>query len=99
MITVLVLTYLLSFFLRLRYGVWRTLCRSLQTKNDSMYYGERFNAYTHLIGAMLAVAALVLMIIKGMIHIGLPARLLMVFACLCCIWAPTLYHSIPQPKN
>ena len=45
-----------------------------------MYHGERFNAYTHLIGAMLAVAALVLMIIK-------PVRLLMVFACLCCIWA------------
>ena len=30
-----------------------------------MYHGERFNAYTHLIGAMLAVAALVLMIIKA----------------------------------
>ena len=30
-----------------------------------MYHGERFNAYSHLAGSMLAVAALVLMTVKA----------------------------------
>ena len=29
-----------------------------------MYHGERFNAYSHLAGFLLAVAALVLMLVK-----------------------------------
>ena len=30
-----------------------------------MYHGERFNAYSHLAGFLLAVAALVLMLVKA----------------------------------
>ena len=30
-----------------------------------MYHGERFNAYSHLIGALLAIFATVLLVIKA----------------------------------
>ena len=63
-----------------------------------MYHGERFNAYTHLIGAMLAVAALVLMIIKADDSYRL-ASAITYGVCLSLLYlGSTLYHSIPQPK-
>ena len=63
-----------------------------------MYHGERFNAYTHLIGAMLAVAALVLMIIKANDSYQL-ASAITYGVCLSLLYlGSTLYHSIPQPK-
>ncbi len=62
-----------------------------------MYHGERFNAYTHLIGAMLAVAALVLMIIKADDSYRL-ASAITYGVCLSLLYlGSTLYHSIPQP--
>ena len=42
-----------------------------------MYHGERFNAYSHLAGFLLAVAALVLMLVKARNRrtaIGLPVH-------------------------
>ena len=35
-----------------------------------MYHGERFNAYSHLAGFLLAVAALVLMLVKAVESVG-----------------------------
>ncbi|STZ75500.1 PAQR family membrane homeostasis protein TrhA [Bergeriella denitrificans] len=65
-----------------------------------MYHGERFNAYSHLIGALLAAVGLVLLVVKaadadpyklaGAITYGV---------CLLLLYAgSTLYHSIPQPR-
>ena len=63
-----------------------------------MYHGERFNAYSHLAGSMLAVAALVLMTVKANGPYQL-ASALTYGICLTLLYlGSTLYHSIPQPK-
>ena len=66
-----------------------------------MYKGERFNAYSHLIGLMLAIAALVVMVIKPTAQAD-PYRLAGAITygiCLLLLYlGSTLYHSIAQPK-
>ena len=66
-----------------------------------MYYGERFNAYSHLAGFLLAVAALVLMLVKAVESADgyRIAGALTYGVCLLLLYlGSTLYHSIPQPK-
>ncbi|QEY24930.1 PAQR family membrane homeostasis protein TrhA [Neisseria animalis] len=66
-----------------------------------MYHGERFNAYSHLAGALLAGAGLVLLIMKAVQDFD-PYKLagaVTYGVCLLLLYAgSTLYHSIPQPK-
>lgn len=66
-----------------------------------MYHGERFNAYSHLVGFLLAVAALVLMLVKAVESADgyRIAGALTYGICLLLLYlGSTLYHSIPQPK-
>ena len=66
-----------------------------------MYHGERFNAYSHLAGFFLAVAALVLMLVKAVESADgyRIAGALTYGVCLLLLYlGSTLYHSIPQPK-
>ena len=35
---------------------------------EVMYYGERFNGYTHLLGALLALAGAIVLIVQGALH-------------------------------
>lgn len=66
-----------------------------------MYHGERFNAYSHLAGFLLAVAALVLMLVKAVESADgyRIAGALTYGICLLLLYlGSTLYHSIPQPK-
>ena len=66
-----------------------------------MYHGERFNAYSHLAGFLLAVAALVLMLVKAVESADgyRIAGALTYGVCLLLLYlGSTLYHSIPQPK-
>ena len=62
-----------------------------------MYYGERFNGYSHLAGAVLAVAGTVQLIIMGALA-GDPWKLVsfsVYGAMLLCLYlASTLYHSL-----
>ncbi|ASK27655.1 PAQR family membrane homeostasis protein TrhA [Neisseria chenwenguii] len=66
-----------------------------------MYHGERFNAYSHLAGSMLAVAGMVLMIVKAVSDFD-PYKLASAITYGVCLFllylGSTLYHSIPQPK-
>ena len=66
-----------------------------------MYKGERFNAYSHLIGTMLAVTGMVLLTVKAAVNFD-PYKLagaLTYGICLILLYlGSTLYHSIPQPK-
>lgn len=66
-----------------------------------MYKGERFNAYSHLIGSMLAVTGLVLLIVKAVEDFD-PYKLASAITYGVCLFllylGSTLYHSIPQPK-
>lgn len=66
-----------------------------------MYRGERFNAYSHLVGAVLAVAGLVLLIMKAAEDFNpyKMAAALTYGICLMLLYlGSTLYHSIPQPR-
>lgn len=66
-----------------------------------MYQGERFNAYSHLVGAVLAVAGLVLLVMKAAedAHAYKMAAALTYGICLMLLYVgSTLYHSIPQPR-
>lgn len=66
-----------------------------------MYRGERFNAYSHLIGAVLAVAGLVLLVMKAAEDFSpyKMAAALTYGICLMLLYlGSTLYHSIPQPR-
>ena len=66
-----------------------------------MYHGERFNAYSHLAGFLLAVAALVLMLVKAVESADgyRIAGALTYGVCLLLLYlGSTLYHSIPQSK-
>ena len=63
-----------------------------------MYHGERFNAYSHLAGSMLAVAALVLMTVKANGPYQLASALTYGICLILLYLGSTLYHSIPQPK-
>ena len=63
-----------------------------------MYHGERFNAYSHLAGSMLAVAALVLMTVKANDPYQLASALTYGICLILLYLGSTLYHSIPQPK-
>lgn len=66
-----------------------------------MYYGERLNAYTHLIGTVLAVLGLVLLLIEAIptydgYHI---ASALVYGICLVLLYlGSTVYHSVRLPK-
>ena len=65
-----------------------------------MYKGERFNAYSHLIGTMLAVTGMVLLTVKAAVNFD-PYKLAgaLTYGCLILLYlGSTLYHSIPQPK-
>ena len=63
-----------------------------------MYHGERFNAYSHLAGSMLAVAALVLMTVKANGSYQLASALTYGICLILLYLGSTLYHSISQPK-
>ncbi|MDO5058847.1 MAG: hemolysin III family protein [Neisseria sp.] len=66
-----------------------------------MYAGERFNAYSHLAGALLAVAGLVLLLLKAAASFDV-YKIVSAAAygsCLLLLYAgSTIYHSVPQPK-
>ncbi|PSJ81387.1 PAQR family membrane homeostasis protein TrhA [Neisseria iguanae] len=66
-----------------------------------MYQGERFNAYSHLVGALLALTGMVLLIVKAVGNFD-PYKLASAITygvCLLLLYlGSTLYHSIPQPK-
>ncbi len=66
-----------------------------------MYPSERFNAYSHLIGTALAIAATVLLIVKASLH-GTATQIVAVCiygASLTLLYAgSTLYHSVRQPR-
>lgn len=66
-----------------------------------MYQGERFNAYSHLIGALLATTGMILLIIKSLEDFT-PykfASALTYGICLTLLYlSSTLYHSISQQK-
>ncbi|MDO4906359.1 hemolysin III family protein [Neisseria sp.] len=66
-----------------------------------MYAGEKFNAYSHLAGAVLAVAGLVLLLVKaaGTLDVYKIISAAAYGACLIVLYAgSTVYHSVPQPK-
>ncbi|WP_165090873.1 PAQR family membrane homeostasis protein TrhA [Neisseria yangbaofengii] len=66
-----------------------------------MYQGERFNAYSHLAGALLALTGMVLLIVKAVENFE-PYKLagaITYGVCLLLLYlGSTLYHSIRQPK-
>ena len=67
-----------------------------------MYHGERFNAYSHLAGFLLAVAALVLMLVKAVESADgyRIAGALTYGVCLLLLYlGSTLYHSIPAAES
>jgi channel protein, hemolysin III family len=74
---------------------------SSKVRINFMYKGERFNAYSHLIGTMLAVTGMVLLTVKAAVNFD-PYKLagaLTYGICLILLYlGSTLYHSIPQPK-
>ncbi|MCF7529444.1 PAQR family membrane homeostasis protein TrhA [Neisseria lisongii] len=66
-----------------------------------MYQGERFNAYSHLVGTMMAVTGTALLMSKAVVHFdGYKFAGALVYGlCLCLLYlGSTLYHSIPKPK-
>lgn len=66
-----------------------------------MYAGERFNAYSHLAGVVLAVAGLVLLLVKaaGTLDVYKIVSAAAYGTCLIVLYAgSTVYHSVPQPK-
>lgn len=65
-----------------------------------MYHGERFNAYSHLAGTLLASAGLVLLIVKALDSSGLhlAGALTYGISLVLLYLGSTLYHSFPQPK-
>lgn len=66
-----------------------------------MYAGERFNAYSHLAGALLAVAGLVFLLLKAVENFDV-YKIVSAAAygsCLILLYAgSTVYHSIPKPR-
>ena len=64
-----------------------------------MYHGERFNAYSHLIGALLAILATVLLVIKavGQGELAVVAASVYGGALIFLYVVSTLYHSV-RPK-
>ncbi|RPD90080.1 hemolysin III family protein [Neisseria weixii] len=66
-----------------------------------MYQGERFNAYSHLVGVLLALTGMVLLIVKAVEDFN-PYKLASAITygvCLLLLYlGSTLYHSIPQPR-
>ena len=64
-----------------------------------MYHGERFNAYSHLIGALLAILATVLLVIKavGQGELAVAAASVYGGALIFLYVVSTLYHSV-RPK-
>ncbi|MFS6937718.1 PAQR family membrane homeostasis protein TrhA [Neisseria animaloris] len=66
-----------------------------------MYIGERFNAYSHLAGAVLAITGMVLLLIKavGTLDVYKVVSAAAYGACLIVLYVgSTIYHSVPQPK-
>lgn len=67
-----------------------------------MYQGERFNAYSHLAGAVLALVGAVLLLVKAVASGSEPYKLagaITYGVCLLLLYSgSTLYHSIAQPK-
>lgn len=66
-----------------------------------MYIGERFNAYSHLAGAVLAITGMVLLLIKavGTLDIYKVVSAAAYGTCLIVLYVgSTIYHSVPQPK-
>ncbi|MCP1660679.1 PAQR family membrane homeostasis protein TrhA [Neisseria perflava] len=66
-----------------------------------MYQGERFNAYSHLVGALLAVAGMVLLIVKAVSQgdgYKLAAAITYGISLFLLYFGSTLYHSIPYTK-
>ncbi|MCP1771873.1 hemolysin III [Neisseria perflava] len=66
-----------------------------------MYQGERFNAYSHLVGALLAVAGMVLLIVKAVSQgdgYKLAAAITYGISLFLLYFGSTLYHSIPHTK-
>ncbi|WP_373753068.1 PAQR family membrane homeostasis protein TrhA [Neisseria weixii] len=66
-----------------------------------MYQGERFNAYSHLVGALLALTGMVLLIVKAVEDFDSYklASAITYGVCLLLLYlGSTLYHSIPQPR-
>ena len=64
---------------------------------ESMYHGERFNGYTHLLGALLALAGTIVLVVQGTMHGDVwkivsfaiyGATLILLFS------TSTLYHSM-----
>lgn len=67
-----------------------------------MYIGERFNAYSHLAGAVLAITGMVLLLIKavGTLDVYKVVSAAAYGACLIVLYVgSTIYHSVPQPKT
>ena len=66
-----------------------------------MYQGERFNAYSHLAGSLMAMSGMVLLISKAISDFN-PYKLAGAITYGVCLFllylGSTLYHSIPQPK-
>lgn len=66
-----------------------------------MYHGERFNAYSHLLGLILAIVGTILLLIQSA-HTGNPYRIVgsaIYGACLIFLYAvSTLYHSIRNQR-
>lgn len=66
-----------------------------------MYVGERFNAYSHLAGTVLAVAGLVLLLLKAVATFDVYKIVSAAAygACLIVLYAgSTVYHSVHSPK-
>ena len=65
-----------------------------------MYYGERFNAYSHLAGTLLSAAALAMMVVKSPPHDAHRlAGAITYGVCLILLYlGSTLYHSIANRK-
>ncbi|OSI08688.1 Hemolysin, putative [Neisseria animaloris] len=66
-----------------------------------MYIGERFNAYSHLAGAVLAITGMVLLLIKavGTLDVYKVVSAAAYGTCLIVLYVgSTIYHSVPQPK-
>jgi hemolysin III len=67
-----------------------------------MYHGERFNAITHLVGAILALAGLVVLVVVSSLH-GNPWRIVSVsvygVSLVVLYTSSTLYHSLRGPAK
>lgn len=66
-----------------------------------MYHGERFNSWSHLLGALFAVAATVLLLIRAVYHgdaYHVVAAAVYGASMIALYSASTLYHSVRSPR-